>query len=161
MHNNLDSIGSLGYQYWFTLDNSLSRWKRPVFKIQNSRNSQISVWKPSFFLGKLGGPFFLQYNLDSIGSLGYQFGSLWTTPWPDEKDLFLKFVNNFFPRQAIAIFFDLDSRYTGDTPYQVWFDLDNSSTSWKRPIFENYSKFIIRINRKLPYENLDFFLRKL
>ena len=26
------------------------------------------------------------------------------------------------------ILFVLDSIYTGDTPYQVWFDLDNSLT---------------------------------
>ena len=33
----------------------------------------------------------------------------------------------FFPRQAIAkILFVLDSRYTWNTPYRVWLDLDNS-----------------------------------
>ena len=45
--------------------------------------------------------------------------------------------NFTFPRQAIAkILFVLDSKYTGDTPYRVWFDLDNSLTRWKRPIFK-------------------------
>ena len=43
----------------------------------------------NFFLGKLGGPFFLHFNLNVTGSLGYQFGSLWTTPDP------IKF-HNFF-----------------------------------------------------------------
>ena len=34
---------------------------------------------------------------------------------------------NFFPRQAMTkILFVLDSRYKCDTPYRVWFDLDNS-----------------------------------
>ena len=47
--------------------------------------------------------------LAEIGSS--EFGSIWTTPWPDEKDLFLK--------------------------------------------------LIIRINRKLTYEKLTFFLGKL
>ena len=35
----------------------------------------------------------------------------------------------FFRTQAIPkSLFLLDSRYTGDTPYGVWFDLDNSLT---------------------------------
>ena len=45
-----------------------------------------------FFLGKLYQKFFLHYTLHTTGSLGYHFGSLWTIPWPDKKDLFLKFV---------------------------------------------------------------------
>ena len=37
-----------------------------------------------------------------------------------------------FAMHAIAkILFVLDSRYIGDTPYQVWFDLDNSLIRWK------------------------------
>ena len=30
------------------------------------------------------------------------------------------------------MFFALHSHYTGDTPYRVWFDLDNSLTRWKK-----------------------------
>ena len=45
----------------------------------------------NFFLGKLGGPFFLHFNLNVTGRLEYQFGSLWTTPWPDKfSQLFWK-----------------------------------------------------------------------
>ena len=44
----------------------------------------------TFFLGKLGGPFFLHYNLNSTGSLRYYFGSILTTLRPNQKDLFLK-----------------------------------------------------------------------
>ena len=45
----------------------------------------------NFFLGKLGGPFFLQFNLNVTGSLEYHFGSLWTTRWPDKfSQLFWK-----------------------------------------------------------------------
>ena len=78
------------YRVWLNLDNSLTRRKRPIFKIRYLRNSQNSVWK-----------------------------------------------TNFFPRQAIAkILFVLDSRYAVDTPYRVWFDLDNSLTRRKRPIFK-------------------------
>ena len=43
---------------------------------------------------------------------------------------------NFFPKQAKPkIFFALHSHYTGDTPYRVWFDLDNSLTRWKKNFF--------------------------
>ena len=51
---------------------------------------KFPIEKLTFFLGKLGGPFFLHYNLNNTGSLGYQFGSLWTTTWPDEISIFLK-----------------------------------------------------------------------
>ena len=35
--------------------------------------------KNELFLGKLGEPLFLNYKLNSTGSLGYQFGSLLKT----------------------------------------------------------------------------------
>ena len=80
--------GDTPYRVWFDVDNSLTRWKKPIFEIPFSRNSQNSVRNPNFFRGQL-----------------YQF-------------------------------FALHSRYTGDTPYRVWFDLDNSLTRWKKPIFK-------------------------
>ena len=55
---------------------------------------------------------------------------------PMKKTYFLKFVIREirkFPYENLSVFlgklyqkFALDSKYTGDTPYQVWFDLDNS-----------------------------------
>ena len=72
-------------------------------------------------------------------------------PWPDEKDLFLKFLKirnsrnsqnsvwrtNLLPRQAIAkILFLLHSTYTGDTPFQVWFNLDIFLIQSKITIFK-------------------------
>ena len=95
LHYNLNVTGSLGYQFgslWTT------PWPHKISLFFWKKNTELAIKSifpieiPSFFLGKLGGPLFLQYNLISTGSLGYQFGSLWTTPWPDEKDLFLKFV---------------------------------------------------------------------
>ena len=80
----LDSryTGDTPYRVWLDLDNSLTRRKRPIFKIRYLRNSQIYVLK-----------------------------------------------TNFFPRQAIAkILFVTHSTYNGDTPYQVWLDLNNSLT---------------------------------
>ena len=44
---------------------------------------------------------------------------------------------NFFPERAKPkIFFALHSHCTGDTPFRVWFDLDNSLTRWKATIFK-------------------------
>ena len=74
------------------MDNPLTRWKRPIFKIRYSRNSQISVWKPNIFPRQAIPKCFLFYGLGTHGILHTQFGLIWTTPWPDEKDLFLKFV---------------------------------------------------------------------
>ena len=62
-----------------------------MFKIFFWNNSEIPHEKLTFFLGKLYQKFFLLYNLVTHGILDTQFGSIWTTPWPDEKDLFLKF----------------------------------------------------------------------
>ena len=42
-------IGDTPYRVWIDLDNSLTRWKKPIYKIPFSRNSQNSVRKPNFF----------------------------------------------------------------------------------------------------------------
>ena len=78
------------------------------------------------------------------------FGLIWTTPWPDGKELFLKIskIRNsrnsqnsvwkpkFFLGALYQKLFALQAHYTGDTPYRVWFDLDNSLTRRKKPIFK-------------------------
>ena len=92
MHYNLNSTGSLGYQFGSLWTDLWSDKISILLKREWANKSIFPIEIQTFFLGKLGGPFFLHYNLNSTGSLGYQFGSLWTTPWPDEKDLFLKFV---------------------------------------------------------------------
>ena len=85
-------IGDTSYRVWFDLDNSLTRWKRHIFKITFSRNSKSSVWNPTFFLGRLNQKYFLLYTVISLVILNAEFGLIWTIPWPDEKDLFLKFL---------------------------------------------------------------------
>ena len=179
---------------------------------------------PTFFLGKLYQKYFLLYNLTILVILNTEFGLIWTTPWPDAKELFLKFSKirnsrksqnsvwkpkfflgtlyhffalhwwysiprlvwfgqllnrwkkpifktsfsrnskssvwkpNLFPNQAKPkILFALYSHYTGDTPYRVWFDLDNSLTRWKNL----FLKVLFREIQKVLYENPTFFLRKL
>ena len=65
---------------------------------------------------------------------------------------------NFFHRRAIAkVVFFLHSNYTGNTPYQIWLNSDNSLNRWKRPIFKILQSHIIRNNRKFPYEYATFF----
>ena len=96
-----------------------------------------------------------------------EFALIWTTPWSDEKDLFLILVIRDirkFPYEKLTFFlgklsqklFVLHSNYTGDTPYRVWFDLDNSVVRWTRPIFKiGYS-----VNTQISVWNTNFFPRQ-
>ena len=205
-------FGDTPYCVWFDFDNSLTRWKRPIFKIPFSRNSKSSVWKPNLFprqakpktlfelhclftgdtqcrvwfhldnsltrwkriifeiLKNLQFAKFAKFRMETIffprqampttfslhtlltmAILNTEFDLIWTSPWRDEKELFLKFSkvpnsrnsqnsvwkSKFFHRQAIPKhLLALHSHYFGDTPYCVWFDFDNSLTRWKRPIFK-------------------------
>ena len=92
--------------------------------------------------------FFLFYNLVTHGIHDTEFGLVWTTPWPDQKDLFLKLFiwnNSKLPYEKLTFFlgklyqkfflFYQKSSYSWDTRYRVWFGLDNSLTRSKRPIF--------------------------
>ena len=58
-------------------------------KIRNSRNSQNSVWKPNFVLRTLYQSFLL-YTPITLVILHTPIGLIWTTPQPDEKNLFSK-----------------------------------------------------------------------
>ena len=131
------------------MDNSLTRWKKPIFKIPFSRNSKSSVWKPNFFPRQAKQKlFFFAVHSHYTGDTPYPVwfdldNSLtrWKKPFfkihfsRNSKSSVRK--PNFFPRQAKQkIFFALHSHYTGDSPYRVWFDLDNSLTRWKKPIFK-------------------------
>ena len=78
------------YQVWFDLNNFLTRWKRPIFKIPFWRNSKSSVWNTNFFPRQANQKFFSFYVLTTLVILHAEFGLIWSTPWPDEKDLFLK-----------------------------------------------------------------------
>ena len=74
-----------------------------------------------------------------------------------EKSQISVWKANFFPRQAIAkILFVLQSKYPWDTPYQVWFNLDNSLTRRNFYFFEN------RISEKVDISdwNTNFFSRQ-
>ena len=170
----LDSryTGDTPYRVWFDLDNSLTRWNRPIFKILYSRSSQLSVWKTNFFprqaIAKI--PFGLQsiYAWDTPYRVWFDLNnSLTRRKRPIFKIRYLRnsqisvWKTNFFARQAIAkTHFILDSRYTGDTLCQVWLDLIDSLTRWNRPIFKYTYLKLFGNNWKFPYEKLTFFLGK-
>ena len=130
------------YRVWFDLDNSLTRWKRIFLKfwqIRNSRNSQNSVWKPIFFLGKLYQQIFAlhsHYTGDTLYRVSLVLDKSLTRwkrtiikiPFSQNSNSFV-WKPNFFPMQAIQqLLFALHFHYTGDTPCRVWLDLDNSLT---------------------------------
>ena len=135
---------------WFSLDSSLTRSNRPIFKIPYSRNSKNSVWNPyeiQFFTRQVKAktPFVIHstntgdskcqvwFNLDNSKTQ-----SITTT-------VYIRFSRNsqisvrktnFFRRQAIAkIFFVLLSTYSRYTLFQVWFSLKNFLTQSKITIF--------------------------
>ena len=145
--------GDTQFRVWFDLDNSLTRWKRfflKFSKIRNSRNSQNSVWKPIFFLGKLYQQLFgftlslhWWYSIPSLVWFGQFLDPMKKNFFKFLKNSqFAKFANfrmktHFFSKTSYTNkFFALHSHYTGDTPCCVWFDLDNSLTRWKRFIFK-------------------------
>ena len=82
--------GDTPCRVWLDLDNSLTRWQRPISKIPFLQNSKSSVW--TFLLGKLYQKYFLHYTVIILLILNAEFGLIWKTPWPDEKELFLKFA---------------------------------------------------------------------
>ena len=121
----------------------------------------------NFFLEKLRGSFSSSQNLPTLGILHTKFGLIWTTSWPDKKDLFLKFLfreSQKVPHEILTFFlgklpenlFVLHSNYPGDTLCRVWFDLDNTLTRWKRPIF----KIPFSRNSKSSVWNTNFFPRQ-
>ena len=151
------------------MDDSLVRWKRPFLKIGYSGNTQISVWITNFFprqpIAKIlfvlhsnykgDTPYRVWFDLDD--SLVRLKRPIFKSGYSGNTQIFV-WNTNFFPRQPIAKnLFVLHSNYKGDTPYRVWFDLDDSLVRSKRPIF----KVVIREIRKFPYEKLTFFLGKL
>ena len=71
--------------------NSLTRWKRPIFKTPFSRSSKSSVWNTNFFPRQALPKIFLLYTLITLVILHTEFGLILTIAWPDEKEIFLKF----------------------------------------------------------------------
>ena len=115
---------TLSLHWWYSIlrlvwfGQLLNPMKKTFFKILFSRNSKSSVWNTNFFPDKVY-HFFLLYALITLVILHPEFGLIWTTPWPDEKEFFFKILKNsqfakfakvrmkthFFPRQAIPTTF--------------------------------------------------------
>ena len=57
-------------------------------EIREVRKSQYE--DPLFYLGKLYQKFFLLHTLITLLILNTEFGLIWSTPWPDENEFFLK-----------------------------------------------------------------------
>ena len=103
--------------------------------------------------------------------LNAEFDLIWTTPRPAEQEFFLnsqKFAIREIRKNSVwkPIFFlgklcrqllALHCHHTGDIPYRVWFDLDNTLTQWKNL----FLKFLFREISKIPYENAIFSRGKL
>ena len=158
-------IGDTPYPDWFDLDNSLTRWKKPIFKIPFSRNSQKFRTKTQFFSEASSNNFFLLYTLITLLILNIEFGLIWTTPWPAEKKLnFSKIRNsrnsqnsvwkpNFFLGKLYQYFFclTLSLNWWNSIPRLVWFG------QLLNPMKKNlFLKLLFREIRKIPYENSVF-----
>ena len=76
MHCNLNVTGSLGYQFGSLYTTPCPDKISLFLNIEYANKSIFPIEIRTFFLGKLGGPFFLHYNLNVTGSLEHQFSSL-------------------------------------------------------------------------------------
>ena len=120
--------GDTPYQVWLYLDICLNRWKRPIFEILwsqfNRNNRKFPYENPTFFLGKVCQKFFLLYTLITLVILDTKFGLIWTLPWPDEKELFLKFAirkkNISYSKISFSPTLYLHRGYS--IPSLVWFE---------------------------------------
>ena len=136
------------YQVWFNLDNLFTQSKITIVTIRQSQNSQISVWKPIFFARQGITEILFVLHFIYTGDTPYRVQFDLNNNLNQWKRPIFKFrisrnsescvwITNLFHRQSIAkIFFLIHSTYTRDTPYHVWFNLNNSLNQWKRLIFK-------------------------
>ena len=156
------------YRVWFELDSSLTRSKRPIFKIRFSQNSQNVRMKTQLFsrqaIAKISFVLDSGYIVDTKYRVWFDLdNSLTRSKRPIFKIRFSRNSQNvrmktqLFSRQAIAkISFVLESGYEVDTKYRVWFDLDSSLTRSTRPIFKiRYSR-----NSQISVWKTNFFPRE-
>ena len=123
----------------------------------------------NFFLEKLRGPFFSSQNLPTLGILHTKFGLIWTTSWPDKKDLFLKIIFREIQKvpYEILIFF-LGKLHQQFFLFCILIILvilhAEFGLIWTTPWPDEkdlFLKFLFREIQKVPYEILSFFLGKL
>ena len=78
------------YQVWFCWTASWPDKNDLFIKFLFREIQKVLYEILTFFLGNLHQKFFLFYILITLVIIQAEFGLIWTTPWPDEKDLFLK-----------------------------------------------------------------------
>ena len=117
--------------------------------------------KTHFFLGKLYQKYFLLFTIITLVIIHTMFGLILTTPWPDDKELSLKFAIReirkisfenpvfFLGKQSYAnlfSWFTLSLHWLYSIPSLVWF--------WpgEKELILKFAKKI-REFRKIPYEN--------
>ena len=160
------------YRVWFDLNNSLTRWKRTILKFVICEICKFPNEKLTFFLGKLceNKKFFLFHNFVTHGILDTEFGLIWTTPWPDEKDLFLKFIIckiRKFPYEKLTfflgklcqkffLFHNLVTHGILDTEFGLIWTTPCPDEKWKKPIF----KIHYLQNSQISVWKIDFFPRQ-
>ena len=164
-----DTLGILHAEFGLIWTTPWPNKKDLFLKLFFWNNSNFPYEKWTFFLGKLYQKFVLFYTFDTLGILHAEFGSIWTTPWPDEKDLFLKLII----REILKIAYEKLTFFPGKL-YQQFFLFYNLHTLgilhtefgliWTTPWPDEkdlFLKLIICEIRKFPYEKLNFFLGKL
>ena len=156
------------YQVWFNLDNYLNRRNFYIFENRISEKVDISDWNTNFFsrqtipkiLSVLDSrhpwdtPCQVWFNLDNY--LNRRNFYIFENRISEKVDI-SDWNTNFFSRQTIPkILSVLELRHPWDTPYKVWFNLDNSLTRRNFYIFEN------RISEKVDISdwNMNFFSRQ-
>ena len=155
------------------MDNSLTRWKRPNFKIPFSRISNSSVWKPNFSPRQAKPKILFALHCHYTGDTQYR---VWfdldnsLTRWKRtifkirENSQYAKFAKfrmktHFFLGKQYQQLFALHCHYTGDTPYWVWFDLDNSLTD-ENELFLKFAKICTSRNSQNSVWKPILFLRQ-
>ena len=133
--------------------------------LKNPQFVKFAKFRMKTFFPRLAIPMtFWLYTVITLVILNTEFGLIWTTPWPDEKGLFLKFLFReiqkvlyenptfFLVNLNKKKLFALHCHYTVDTPYRVWFNFGQLLNPMKKNYVWNSQKFEIREIRKIPYE---------
>ena len=143
--------------------------KNSIFlKIEKSKKLIFPIETQTFFIEELGGPFFLSQSLPTLVRLHTKFGLIWTTSWPDKKDLFLKLLiwkNRKFSSEKLIFFlgkiYKFFLLYTFITLVIIH---TKCGSLWTTPWLDKNSIFLkIEKSKKsiFPIEIRTFFLEKL
>ena len=152
--------GDTQYRVGFDLGNSLTRWKTTIFKIlKNSQFVKFAKFRviTNFFPRQAIPTTFLLYTLITLVMLNTELGLIWATPWPDEKQLFLKLSKNRNSRNSQnsvwkPIFFlgKLYQQLFGFTRSLHWW-YSISSLVWFEQLLDPMKKSFFKILKNLQF----------